>query len=302
VLGPLLFLWMTHPSVVIDGHGTCPSPAEVQRRLGDLMAGVPDAVAQDRAHVEPTGSGLHVDLRRDDGGRIAERVVTSSGTCADLASASAVIIATWEAQLRPERMARIRLPAEDGPAPATIVWAAPRPPAEITTFQMGAAGLVSLAPQSGRGNPALGGLAFGTWAPRPSGLGVYAAAAGTAARSSSLSSAVSTSWTRVYASVGPFYRFATPSARIELGAEATGGVLFASASGVTPAGSDHSPVLGFGLGARVAARWAPMAPWLGVEGLAWTTRDRLYVQGLPTENDVPRLEALIALGVSVGRN
>jgi hypothetical protein len=306
VLAPVLALWMTHPSVVVEGQATCPSPAEVQRRVQDLMAGVPDAVAQDRARVDRTSGGLHVDLRRDDGNRIADRVIASAGSCADLASAAAVIVATWEAQLRPERTARINLPGEDRSAPAAVAVSAPAappaaPPRARLEVGLGATGSLAFGDDV---EPALGGLVFGSWAPRPSGPGVYAAASAATTRTSTLTGTVTTSWTRAAIAVGPSYRVLAGPARLDAHAAALAGLLFVSAAGVPSARSDTSSDFGAALGVRVSTRWDPMAPWLGLEGQLWPARDHLEISGpagTSMSRTVPRVEGQLAVGFSFGR-
>lgn len=302
MLGPLFALWMTHPSVLVDGQATCPSAVEVQRRLGDLMAGVRDDLSQDRARIETTTDGLRIELRRDDGSLIAERLLGAKGSCADLASASAVVIATWEAQLRPVRTARIQLPPEDraGSAPA-VAREAPSPAASRSSLEAGLGGVGSLAFGDAT-EPALGGLVFGTWSPRGAGLGLHAALAGTAARTSSLTTSVTTSWTRAFLQVGPSYRLLVGPARVDAHAGALAGALFVSAAGVPSARSDASLDFGASLGVRLSTRWAPMAPWLGIEGLFWPARDRLAISGISTTREVPRLEAWLAIGVTFVRS
>src|SRR6185369_3704985 len=71
---------------------------------------------------------LRVDLRRDDGERLAQRVLDASGSCADLAAATAVVIAAWEARLNPEIAARMKLlPDGDKPVPKPEDKPVPKP-------------------------------------------------------------------------------------------------------------------------------------------------------------------------------
>jgi hypothetical protein len=293
-----------HPSISVEGRATCPPPADVQRRLADLMANIPDDVPQDRAVIERMPDGLHIDLRRDDGSRIAERVLTSAGSCSDLASASAVIVATWEAQLRGERLARIEL--DRASARGGVLTTAPAPQTgRGSTFEAGLGAVGSLA-FGDAVEPALGGLVFGTWSPKPTGLGVSLIASAATARSSTLPTSgtemVTASWTRAFAALGPFYRFLAGPARLEANAGVVGGALFVSAAGVPNTRSNQSADVGATLGVRLSTRWAPMAPWLGVQGLFWPSRDRFGVtdEGMERLREVPRLEAWLAVGVSFG--
>lgn len=306
MVGTLLVLLAMHPSISVEGGATCPLPAEVQRRLADLMANIPDDVPQDRAVLERMPDGLHVDLRRDDGSRIAERVLASAGSCADLAAASAVIVATWEAQLRGERLARIEL---DRSSPRGVVTTAPAPPSQPSrgsTFEAGLGAVGSLA-FGDAVEPALGGLVFGSWSPKPTGLGLSLTATAATARSSTLltpgtTATVTASWTRAFAALGPFYRVVAGPARLEANAGVVGGALFVRAAGVPNARSNSSADVGATVGVRISTRWAPMAPWLGLQGLFWPSKDRfgVTVDRVDSLREVPRLEAWLAVGVSFG--
>ena len=128
VLGLLIGIWLSHPLVVVDGEGTCPAPSDVEARLGALIPQVEEREPQHRAVLEHSAAGLQVDLRRDDGERLAQRVLDGRGSCADLAAATAVVIAAWEARLNPEIAARMKLlPDGDKPVPKPEDKTVPKP-------------------------------------------------------------------------------------------------------------------------------------------------------------------------------
>lgn len=289
VLGTLLVLWLMRPSIAVEGSTACPSAADVQGRLVDLMASIPDDVPQDRAVIDRLPDGLHIDLRRDDGGRIAERVLTAAGSCSDLASATAVIVATWEAQLRGQRVARVELDRSSARSGASM-------------FEVGLGGVGSLA-FGDAVEPALGGLIFGTWSPKPTGLGLSLTGAATSARSSTLTTPVTTSWSRAFAALGPVYRIVAGPARLDATAGVLVGALSVSAAGVPMASSKTTSDVGTTLGARLSTRWNPMAPWLGIQVLFWPSADHVGVTGPDGRailRELPRVEAWLTLGVSFG--
>jgi hypothetical protein len=77
----VLLLWAMQPAVVVGGGARCPSPDEVGRRLGELMAAVVDGIEEDRAVLSEIGGSLRIELVRADGGRIAQRDLPRGGGC-----------------------------------------------------------------------------------------------------------------------------------------------------------------------------------------------------------------------------
>jgi hypothetical protein len=296
---PLLTLLALHPLVTTEGGTTCPTPADVARELTELMASVPDDVAQDRALLRSIPGGLHLDLRRDDGARIAERDLSSSGRCADLASAAAVIIATWEVQLQPQRMGRTRLPttAVSTQAPVT----APAAPAR-QTLDLDLGGLGSLA--GGQWVP--GAVLAGSWAPRPQLVGLYAAvaAAGTRSQDVTVAPGATASWTRGSLALGSRVRLASELVRADAHAAALGGLLHLAAGGLSTPRSKTVAALGMGAGVRVSPAWRVATPWIGVDAQVWPGHEYLQVMtpnGLVSAGELPRFELLLEAGVSLGR-
>jgi hypothetical protein len=290
-------LWALHPLVVTEGATACPAPADVARELSELMASVPDDVAQDRAVLRQAAGGLHLDLRRDDGARIAERDLSSSGTCADLASAAAVIIATWEVQLQPQRVGRTRLPTSSVATQGT----APAGPAR-QTLDLDLGGLGSLAGSQW----APGAVLAGSWAPRPQLVGIYAALAAAGTRSQPVAAApgATASWTRGALSLGSRVRFGGELVRADAHAAALGGLLHLAASGLSTTRSETVAALGVGAGVRLSPAWRVAAPWVGVDAQLWPAHEYLQVMtpnGLVTAGELPRFELLVEAGVSLGR-
>ena len=117
-------LLVTAP-VEVRGGGRCPSSTEVAQHLAELLPAAaanrpPDLVHLDAA--EPDRGGVTLTLRRADGTLLARKSLARSRTestaesrdgglrgspdgaptCADLAAAAALIVATWESDVHPE--------------------------------------------------------------------------------------------------------------------------------------------------------------------------------------------------------
>ena len=113
-------LWLAlQPVVVIESEATCPTATDVAQRVTALLPVHEKKDAPDLARISDRGDAWIVTLALPDGTPIAERVLDRAFPCADLASAAAVIIATWESDVHPEfRPAPLPAPP---PRPATPV-------------------------------------------------------------------------------------------------------------------------------------------------------------------------------------
>jgi hypothetical protein len=310
----LLVAGLTHPLVAVDGEGTCPAPDDVQRRLAQLIPEVDESERQDRAYLLRTPDALQVDLRRDDGQRIAERRLPATGSCDDLAAAAAVIIAAWEMRLKPEIAGGVKLPSSRRPPEPSAAAQARAPAApSAQTPTTGARASFDL------GGGVVGGVAGGEFAPgakvvttfAPAGwrLGFAAALSAQARRIEELANTERARWTRAVVGGGARYRFGAGHGAVvdahllglvgRVAVEGTRSV----ATGAPPDGSvpraDSSVEVGASVGGRVARPWGAVAPWLGVDVTGWPGRQR--VVGTAGDGQLPRVEAQLSLGVSWGR-
>src|SRR5262245_53120987 len=92
--------------VDVVGDGPCPAPADVSRRLAELLpaadtAGGTGGGARRLARLSRADGHVHLELLTPDGVRLDERDLEANERCEDLAAAAAVVIAAWEAQLDP---------------------------------------------------------------------------------------------------------------------------------------------------------------------------------------------------------
>src|ERR1700690_2739079 len=96
-----LALWLAYAPMEVIGSGDCPAPADVSRRLAEILPphaeGEPRGpAAPHRARIERSQSRVHIELLLPNEERIAERDLEADGSCDDLAAALAVVIAAWE--------------------------------------------------------------------------------------------------------------------------------------------------------------------------------------------------------------
>lgn len=93
------------PAVSVKGNTRCPSAADVGTRVAAMLPLVATARAPDVAELDEIdrgGPNLRLTLRRPDGALIGQRLLAREYSCAELAAAAAVIIATWESDVHPE--------------------------------------------------------------------------------------------------------------------------------------------------------------------------------------------------------
>jgi hypothetical protein len=313
----------SEPPVVVSGACACPAPANVEAQLAALAGGgasqlSPDPTATERHHAELTCPGdgsVDVVLRRANGERIADRELAAQGSCGDLASAIAVIIGAWEADLDPRVDASIALPAPPVAAPAPP----PQPPAVLADreeprtpiqasvppapprglrFSVGVGLLASLT--GGRVTP--GATVEGDVLPAGGHLGVAGAVTATTARDSSVGTlSDAAQWSRVTLGLGPDARFTLAATRIDLQAQAIAAVLTIGGHGVPSPSSGSSPQFGGAAAVRTAWAWGTSAVWVGTQVLIFPGDDRLVVKGLPDQGHLPHIELQLASGLSLGR-
>jgi hypothetical protein len=121
-------------AVVVDGRTTCPSPDAVKRELEELMPPDGEPREPDLAELSREGADLHLELRRGDGSWVAVRDIAGGRGCDDLATAVAVVIAAWEAELA-------------SGVSETVSLAPPAPPViRRRSRRFGAAALLAMAP------------------------------------------------------------------------------------------------------------------------------------------------------------
>jgi hypothetical protein len=98
----------------VTGDSTCPEPADVARRLAELApADAPTApdTGAGRVVLTHNGQALRLVLIGPNANELATRELAAEGTCDDLATAAAVVVAAWRADLDTGLLPGVKLPA-----------------------------------------------------------------------------------------------------------------------------------------------------------------------------------------------
>jgi len=303
-----LFRWLlvfaSGPAVTVNGDATCPTAEEVSTRVAQLVPAVDTTAPRDLARIEEAGGVLRVSLWRPDGALVARRELSRTGSCADLAAAAAVVVAAWESDVHPEFMpflGPVAPPKEVAAAvPAAVVRTPSKPTPTRVVFEVGAALSGSVAPGAGGAAPAAGGLIVASLAPSHRSVGLRLMLAGSAEREIPLGPG-RVLWRRLVAGLGPDVRLAPASTPIavDLHAEALVSSLSARGEGFTDNLNANSVDPGVGAGVRFAVGRQTVVPWLDLSFAGWLRGQR--ARSTPDEASValPRVEAAVALGVSV---
>ena len=283
-----LLLGMVIGLVEVDGTSACPTPSQVAEELRRLLPGDAAAAEPDRARVESQGGALQVSLSSA-GRRVGTRRLAEGGSCEDLAGAAAVVIATWEAELRPGRLS---LPNLRPPAP---------PAAHARTslaWELGAALVGSLDEGA---HPTGGGAVDVTLGPGGGRFAGRIGLVGLAPRRAPLGSG-SVEWARPALSVGARFRLGGARVRVDLHLELLAALLIVGGSGYESSRREVDFDPGCGAGVRVSLRLGRVAPFVGVGVAGWLRRQTARISGIePSASvDLPRFEALLSTGLLVG--
>lgn len=85
---------------LVSGSGKCPAAADVQAQLNRLVSGGDRQAESYSAHLVRERDTITITLEDVDAQIIASRTLSQKASCEDLVAAAAVIIATWEVELR----------------------------------------------------------------------------------------------------------------------------------------------------------------------------------------------------------
>jgi hypothetical protein len=299
------WLWLSapRPIVAVESEAACPAAEDVTSRVAALLPARTTGDGPDVVRLARSGAALRVSLSRPDGTPVGERTLDGGFPCADLAAATAVIVAAWESDVHAEfRSGRLpalapEVAAHTAPAPAPAP-AAPR--ADTGALELGAAVTGSMAPASASAGLAAGGLLVASWVPARHRLGARLAAASTTERQLPLDTG-HVSWRRVEAALGPLLRLGGASAwAVDVHAEAVVSLLGASGDGFVMNRSASTVEPGVGAGVRLLRRGAAplVVPWLELAAAGWLRPQAAYATPAGASVDLPRLEATLALGVS----
>jgi hypothetical protein len=297
-------LALTAGTLEVRGDATCPAPADVARRLAELLPTTAKAVAPasptGRVIVARNGLALRLVLLGPNANELATRELPTDGTCDDLATAAAVVIAAWQADLNPDLTPAVALPSKPAvpvPAVATSAGARATPaPALPTRLELGLGLMVSDV-----GDLAPGAIVTGALGRRN--LGLVAGLMGTTSRTTAVGAlANAASWTRVTLAVGPAWQPRRGNLRAEVRVQGLVGVLHVRGMAVANAASDTTAELGAGVGGKLALATGTSSVWLGFDVLAWPGNQRLIIQNdAQDQGRLSRLELVASVGLSMGR-
>jgi hypothetical protein len=303
---PVFYLsWLvmvaTGPAVTVNGDATCPTADEVSTRVAELVPAVDTTTAPDLARIEEAGGVLRVSLQRPDGALVGTRDLSKTSSCAELAAAAAVVVAAWESDVHPEfGPSPPALPPPEFAAPAAVVQAPPKPTPPPLAFEVGAALAGSVAPGAGSAAAAAGGLIVASARPSRRSVGLRVMLAGGTEREIPLGTR-RVSWRRLVAGLGPELRLTSPATpfALDLHAEALVASLSARGQGFTNNLNASSVDPGVSAGVRLVLGNRTVAPWLDLSLAGWLREQRAVSTVDEVSVALPRVEAAVALGVSV---
>jgi hypothetical protein len=274
----------------------CPSGAEVESALLSMLPSLPTTTRPDVARVVRRDRSLLIELVSPDAAVIAERTLDLDGSCADLAAVVAVVIASWESDVRPEfTRSHAELPLAASPAKAVDGAATSRRQA-LASYDVALGPSLSFASSS-----AAGGMLAGTWVPRGTGLGLRLFAAGETTRTVDLGSGQAR-WRRWIGSVETDWRFVRGRAAVDVHAGLALGWL--SAAGIDF--PQNQSQLSFSPGATVGVRWSwwttrHLAVWLDLMGLYWSRSQTIHGDPVVVQREVPHFQGLASVGLALGQ-
>lgn len=287
--------------VEVQGTSRCPEPAAVAAILPELLPAT-NALRPDIAWIETAGLDVSITLRGPDGSTRFSRTITAHGSCTDLASAAAVIIAAWTTeQIRelsleqpgfyppPAKPAPVRKPAPmpEAPPPAP-------PPASARVLEVGAGIGAAL---DGKGWAGSASVEVGARVQR---FGLRLAFAGDSARDESIENGTAT-WRKLMVGIGPSIGLIDRTVQLELYAQLALGITTVRGQGYDTnlSATDVSPGLTGAL--RLGIGRSRVRPWLEIGGRLWFAPQEVAVtrQDQPTARiDLPRTDARVMAGLA----
>jgi hypothetical protein len=104
------------PTIEIAGEEACPPPLDIAARLAELVAPDSPVLRSLHVHLARKGDRLRIEIDDSHGARLVERSVPLMGSCADVARAVALVVASWAGEIggAPDRPP-VAIPATDNP-------------------------------------------------------------------------------------------------------------------------------------------------------------------------------------------
>jgi hypothetical protein len=266
--------------IEVHASGDCPSAEAVSAELRRIAASSPQTTSErGRAEIVETTHGVRVRLSPAAGGAGGERTVETSSDCGERALAAAVVIASWQTDLRSE----VRLDLEAS-APS---W-------------FPSAGIAGVGIASSLGTWAWGGGLDLQMAHR-SGWGGRLAAWATSYRGQALgTNSGQASWTRWVLGIGPIYALVRDRWLLIAAAQLAVARFVVRGEDLAFTRQDVGVDVGARLGIEAGFRWGAFAPYLAIAVVAWPRPHRVTALGIDDERTLPRLDVLVAAGFRWG--
>ncbi len=293
------------PPVEVRGASRCPTASQVATILPELLPPA-EASYPDVAWIETTGLDLLIELRSLTGEVLFSRRLTSSGTCADLATIAAVVIASWTAErnpgislLQPGVLAppkpRAPPPPATPAAPPSGKVLAPAPQRRPREFDL-SVGLGSSVNRAG-----LVGAARVEAGMRGRRLGLRAGFAAETQRNATIETGT-VSWRRYGLSLGPTLALVERRVRLDARAEIFAGFTTVAGHGFEPNHQSSAVAPGLALALRLGAATGWIRPWIEVGGQYWLASQEITItkaQQPVSRVSLPRWEGRLFAGISI---
>jgi hypothetical protein len=310
-------------SVAVESATDCPSGADVTTRLQGLLPRLEPWDRIDRAQLRDEGAALRLTLVDGRSGAVmGERLLPASASCAALADAVALVIASWKSDVHAEFGADLpAVPRAKAPAPAASLASVAHSRTETTGLGPRApdwelllgAGVASAGPGAAPGGAAAAGFwgspaalfaLRGIYTPPRRSTGFALAGSFETNRAFDLGGGQAR-WNRSAAAVGIERRRLTRWARLAVRADLSLARLALSGRGF----SENFQQIGWSPGVTAALRLALANATPGLRGSAWCElgagfwsrwQEARIDPGGPAAR-LPRLTLMTTFGISLGR-
>jgi len=300
-------------AVQVQGPSTCPTAAEVMAVLPEMLPAA-ESSYPDVAWIEAAGLALQIELRTPGGEPLFSRRLTSSGSCAELATIAAVVIAAWTAErnpglsllqpgvpapprpLAPPPAPPSRLPAPSPPVAQTLdTNPAVKPPraARELDLSAGLGGTVNSA-----GLVAAARLEMGIRGRR---WGLRGGFAAETARSTDIEKGT-VSWRRYGLSLGPTFTAVKQPVMLAARADVFAGLTTVAGDGFDFNHRSSALSGGLALSLRLGAASGWIRPWIEIGGQYWLADQRIAIarELRPNSNvPLPSVEGRLLAGISI---
>jgi hypothetical protein len=291
--------------VQVQGESRCPTASEIAAILPELLPSAETSYS-DIAWIEAVGPDLQIELRSLGGEVLFSRRLTSSGTCADLATIAAVVIASWTAErnpgislLQPGVLPPFKPATPPPPSPpvggANSQSLVPAPRGSAREFDL-SVGLGSSVNSAGFVGAAR--LEAGMHGRR---FGLRAGFAAETQRSQAIETRT-VSWRRYGLSLGPTLAVVKQPVMVDARAEIFAGFTTVAGHGFSVDRRSSATAPGLALALRLAAATGWIRPWIEVGGQYWLADQEITIRTEQPPNPkapLPPWEGRLFAGISL---